>query len=62
VQSATSSMLAHAAVSLLFSSTKQAARHGRLKLQTGAIRPPDSITHRDHARCSHISTVLPTRN
>ena len=33
-----------------------------LKLQTGAIRPSDSITHRDHARCSATNTVSLTRN
>ena len=63
VQSATSSMLADAAVSLLFSSTKQAARHGRLRLQARSSRPqPDSITHRDHVGRSVIDTASLTWN
>jgi len=44
-------MLAHAAVSLLFVSTKQAARHGRLQLH--ASNSPckrNSVTHRDFSR------------
>jgi len=51
------SSLAYAAVSLLPVSTKQAARHGRLKLQASNSRQSGPVTHRNLARhgANHIA-------
>ena len=64
---ATSSILAVAAVSLLLSSTKQATRHGRLKLHLchspspAARHARRSVTHR-HSRCRPDRIITPAVN
>ncbi len=63
VHDQTSSMLAHAAVSLLFVSTKQAAGHGRLQLHaSNSSYERNSVTHRDFPRLDAAHTAKPTRN
>jgi len=62
LHSLTSPMLAHAAVTSLFSSTKQAACHGRPRSQHRLFRQPGPITHRDLTRRSDIHTAEPTQN
>ena len=62
LHSLTSPMLAHAAVTSLFSSTKQAACHGRPRSRHWHFRQPGPITHRDLTRRSDTHTAEPTQN